>query len=464
MRRWVWVGLTVALAVAGGGAGLVLHGRRDVVRWRTARVDQGGITQRVTASGTLNALIQVPVGTQVSGVVTSLTADFSSLVKKGQVIGRIDPTPWLTALKAAQAQLQSATDSKANAEIVYKRNLELWKAKLLDDNDLDGFHLALKVATANLETAKAGLETAKTNLGYCTLKAPVDGVVVARLVDVGQTVAASFATPSVFIIAQDLAKMKVSAAIDEADIGQVRVGQRAFFTVDSYPDKQFKGVVSEVQLNPVVTNNVVTYNVIMEVTNETRSTYLPPSDSGAPKDPAKAAPAPATGKGHRPELASSQTGTIEYTTARYMPPGSPVYNGNLALFPGMTANCTIVTNRKEDVLRVPSAALRFNPAAFVPMEEKRPAAASGPRPAVTGGGGGLGKGVTARTDDRLWILVNGKPKLLPVRAGVSDGSFTEVAGEGVVPGLVVLSGVEEYKKTMTQGSGSPLGGPGGMHH
>jgi HlyD family secretion protein len=241
------------------------------------------------------------------------------------------------------------------------------------------------------------------------------------------------------------------------------VGQRAFFTVDSYPDKQFKGVVSEVQLNPVVTNNVVTYNVIMEVTNETRNTYLPPTESGAPKGPAKAIPAPPAGRGHRPELASSQTGTIEYTTARYMPPGSPVYNGNLALFPGMTANCTIVTNRKDGVLRVPSAALRFNPAAFVPVEEKKPAA-SGPRPAVTAGTGGLGRGVMTRTDDRLWVLANGKPKQLPVRAGVSDGSFTEVTGDGVVAGLVVLSGIDDYKKAPAQGSGSPLGGPGGMRH
>jgi HlyD family secretion protein len=463
MKRRAWVGSVLVLGVIAGAGVLVLRGNHEEIKWRTAKVEKGSITQRITATGTLNALIQVPVGTQVSGVVTSLTADFSSLVKKGQVIGRIDPTPWTTALKAAQAQLQSASDSKANAEIVYQRNLALWKAKLLSDNDLDGFHLALKVATANLETAKAGLETAKTNLGYCTLKAPVDGVVVARLVDVGQTVAASFSTPSVFIIAQDLAKMKVSAAIDEADIGQVRVGQRAFFTVDSYPDKQFKGVVSEVQLNPVVTNNVVTYNVIMEVTNETRNTYLPPSDGGAAKGPDKAVPAPPAGKGHHAELASSQTGTIEYTTARYMPPGSPVYNGNLALFPGMTANCTIVTNRREDVLRVPSAALRFNPTVFVPVEEKKPAA-SGPRPAVPAGAGGLGRGVMTRTDDRLWVLVNGKPRMLPVRAGVSDGSYTEVAGEGVVPGLVVLSGVEEYKKAPAQGSASPLGGPGGMRH
>ena len=422
----------MAVTVMAGGAFLVLRGNREEIKWRSAKVDRGGITQRVTATGTLNALIQVPVGTQVSGVVTSLTADYSSMVKKGQVIGQIDPTPWLTSLKAAEAALQSATDTKANAGIVYKRNLELWKAKLLDDNDLDGFKLALQVATANLETARAGLQTARTNLSYCTIKAPVDGVVVARLVDVGQTVAASFATPNVFTI------------------GQVRVGQRAFFTVESYPDKQFKGVVSEVQLNPVITNNVVTYNVVMEVDNEPRTTYAPGAD--------KAAAPVVKGRG----LWLGQVGTLEYTTARYMPPGSPVYNGNLALFPGMTADCSIVTNRKEDILRVPSAAIRFNPASFIPMEEAKPAAGAKP-PAGATGANVVSRGLVARHEEKLWVLVNGKPRPVSVKAGVSDGMFTEVSGDGVSEGMVVLTGIEDYKKAANAGGGSPLGGAA-MHH
>jgi HlyD family secretion protein len=473
MKRKTWLGLAGVLVVLAGATLLVLRGNKEEIKWRTAKVDLGGITQRITATGTLNALIQVPVGTQVSGVVTSLTADFSSLVKKGQIIGQIDPTPWLTSLKAAQAALQSATDTKANAQIVYKRNLELWKAKLVDDNDLDAFKLALQVATSNVETTKAGLETARTNLGYCTIKAPVDGVVVARLVDVGQTVAASFATPSLFTIAQDLSKMKVYAAIDEADIGQVRVGQRAFFTVESYPDKQFKGVVSEVQLNPVITNNVVTYNVVMEVDNEPRATYTPGADKGAAALKPLAGPAaPARKAGN---LGAGQAGTLEYTTARYMPPGSPVYNGNLALFPGMTADCSIVTNRKENILRVPSAAIRFNPAAFIPMEEMKapvpgtpapaPAAAPGtaaaaPAPAPAAPGSPVvSRGLVARHEERLWVLVNGKPRPIMVRTGVSDGMFTEVSGEGLSEGMVVLTGVSEYKKAMS-GSSSPLGGAG----
>jgi len=459
MKRTLWVWATVALAAAAGGAFLVLRGRGEAIRWRTAKADRGTITQRVTATGTLNALIQVPVGTQVSGVVVDLKADFSSMVRKGQVIAQIDPTPWVTNLKAAEAGLQSAKVTQANAQAVYQRNLALWKAQFLSQNDLDTADLNLKVANANLDKAKADLETARTNLGYCTIKAPVDGVVVARLVDVGQTVAASFSTPSLFTIAQDLSRMKVAAAIDEADIGQVKVGQRAFFTVESYPDKQFKGVVSEVQLNPVVTNNVVTYNVVMEVDNEPRTAYIPAQD-----------PEPGQGAGHDRKagaLSIGQAGTLEHTTARYMPPGSPVYNGNMALFPGMTADCSIVTNRRDNVVRVPSAALRFNPAAFVPVAELKAAEAprgKQPRPAAAPASGapsaGGSRGVAARSEDHLWVLENGQLKTVPVKVGVSDGMYTEVSGEGIAPGLEVVTGVGEMKKNPSSG---PLAGPG-LHH
>jgi HlyD family secretion protein len=472
MKARTWVGLAIVLVAAASGGYLLLHGRKQEVRWRTARVDQGSITQRVTATGTLNALIQVPVGTQVSGVVTSLTADFSSLVKRGQVIAQIDPTPWLTALKAAQAGLQQATDNQANAAAVYRRNMALWKEKLISDNDLDGFHLSLEVADSALETAKANLQTAKTNLGYCTITAPVDGVVVSRLVDVGQTVAASFSTPSLFSIAQDLAKMKVQVAIDEADIGQVRVGQPAFFTVESYPDKQFRGVVSEVQLNPVITNNVVTYNVIMEVDNQLRA--------GQGQDPGGEGHDPQKVSGRFGQLGAGSRGTLEYTTARYMPPGSPVYNGNLALFPGMTADCSIVTSRKDHVLRVPSSALRFNPSAYLALEETRPAPAAPPPPPPPGpaaggahpgtgaqGGSGSGSGVVshglvAGRTERIWTLADGRPKAIPVQVGISDGMYTEVTGPGIQEGLTVLTGVEENRKTQASSFGSPI--MGGMRH
>ncbi|HLO66022.1 MAG TPA: efflux RND transporter periplasmic adaptor subunit [Holophaga sp.] len=506
MNRKALIGAGVAVIVAGGGAALFMRGGKEEIKWRTAKVDRGSITARISATGTLNALIQVPVGTQVSGVVTNLMADFNSIVKKGQVIGKIDDTPWVASVNDASATVEKAKAALFNAESDYKRNKRLWEQKLLSDADLDTKELALKNARAGLESAKANLTRARLNLDYCTLKAPVDGVVVARLVDVGQTVAASFSTPNMFTIAQDLSKMKVQAAIDEADIGQVQVGQRAFFTVDSYPEKQFRGVVSQVQLNPVVNQNVVTYQVVMEVTNEPRNAPAgDPRQGGKPGEgrggreggEAKAGGGRGEARGEgrgpwkrgeggawkagegrrgpdgkggkRPEAKASLVGSpateLEAATARYIVPGTLIYRGDLALFPGMTANCAIVTKERQDVLRVPSAALRFNPNAFLkdgPVQQ-RPGQ-GGPGQGQGGGGQanrqGGGKGLVARREDRVWILENGKPKMLPVKVGATDGMFTEISGEGVNEGLVVITGVEDLKK-LQAGGAAPIGAPGG---
>ena len=516
MKRTAWLVTAAAVLVIGGGTALILKSGKTEIKFRTAKVDKGNITQRISATGTLNALIQVPVGTQVSGVVTALYADFNSLVKKNQPLAQIDPTTWQTALNDAKATLQRSEATLVNAKADYRRYKQLSEAKLVSDADLEAKEMVLKTSTAQVESSKAAVARAKIDLDHCTLLAPVDGVVVSRLVDVGQTVAASFSTPNVFTIAQDLSKMKVQAAIDEADIGQVRVGQRAFFTVDSYPDKQFQGVVSEVQLNPVINQNVVTYNVIMEVTNEARTAYVPDAGGQGKPGAAPGAPGAAGAEGHRghrgaeaapaanqgrgagepgkwagrgrgegkpgdkpgakagaaPKFADmGSSATIESTTARYIPAGSPVYKGGLALFPGMTANCTIITNRKQETLRVPSVALRFNPAAFIKEGDKKPAPAApgapqGGQQRQGGGGGGNGtsaRGMVAKRDDRVWILENGKPKALSVKMGISDGAFTEVSGEGVNEGLVVLTGIDDPSKKVQAPGASPLaGGPGGM--
>ncbi len=430
MKRKIWP--TVAILILIGAGSLVMRKGGEPVQWRTARVDRGDIIQRVVATGTINALIQVPVGTQVSGVVTSLSADFSSLVKKGQVIAQIDPTPWVTALDSAQAALEQAEVTRTNAETGYRRTLALWKARLVSDSDLDAVDTARKVAGATVKAAESALATARTNLGYCTIHAPVDGVVVARMVDVGQTVAASYATPNLFIIAQDLSKLKVQVAIDEADIGQVRVGQAARFTVESYPDIEFRGVVSEVQLNPVVTNNVVTYNVVMQVDNKHR-----------PKAEAPAGPA----------------GELERTTARYMPPGSPVYSADLALFPGMTADCSIITRRRQKVLRVPTAALRFDPAPFEPPEGEGAGHGSWvPNVARAAVPAQSGRGQAAERAERVWVLEDGKPKPVPVETGASDEQYIEVKGDGLTNGMAVLTGADDYQKPGPQGGQPLLGG------
>lgn len=493
MKRNTWIGLGIGVAVVAGGAWWALRKPAEEVKWRSAKLEKGNITQRISATGTLNALVQVPVGTQVSGTVTALYADYNSLVKKGQVIAQIDPTIWEAQLRDSEASVQRAQATYDNAKAEFERTRRLATEKLVSDQDLDTKSTTMKTAMGNLESAKATLVRARVNLSYCTINAPVEGVVVARAVDVGQTVAASFNTPNLFTIARDLAKMKVEASIDEADIGQVRAGQRAFFTVDSFPDKQFTGSVSEVRLEPIVSQNVVTYKVVMEVTNETR-------EGGSSRDAQKADEGRAAGgakgagpdldaaweraKGHLPpgvtkeaflrrakERASQQPAeSASGGTARYIPAGSPVYRGTFALLPGMTANVTIFTQSRQDVLRVPNAALRFNPSAFLKEDASKKdglQAAQGParqgvaaQPGGQRGGGPLARGMVAKREDRIWTLENGKPMAITVKTGISDGQYTEVAGEGLAENMVILVGVEDAKKGQAQ-QASPLGGPGG---
>jgi len=397
MNRTALLGLPLVLVLAGCAAWAALKPKPQT-QWRFAQVERGDVSRRVTATGTVNALTQVSVGTQVSGVVTDLYADFNSVVKKGQVVARIDATVNETQVADARAALRKAQAACDHAKADLDRNRRLAEEKLLAAADLEAKATAYESALGDLESARAALARARINLGYCTITAPVDGVVVSRVVDVGQTVAASFSTPSLFSIAKDLSRMKVQAAIDEADIGLVQAGQEAEFTVDSYPGLRFQGSVSEVQLNPTVSSNVVTYCVVMEVTN-------------VPRPAAKAAPA---------QVAS---------TARYLPPGGQVYRGELALFPGMTANVSILTADRKDVLRVPNMALRFNP-----------------------GIAGAPKG------DKVWVLENGAPKAIPVTVGTAGSQFSEVSGDGLRPGLAILTGTDTAAPVAAR---SPLAGGGG---
>jgi len=321
-------------------------------------------------------------------------------VKKGQVVARIDATVNETLVADALANLRKAKSACVLAKDDLERNRRLAAEKLLSTADLDAKVNAYETALGNLESAQASVRKARINLAFCTITAPVDGVVVSRVVDVGQTVAASFSTPSLFSIANDLSRMKVTAAIDEADIGSIRTGQEVTFTVDSYPGMAFRGSVSEVQLNPTVSSNVVTYSVVMEVAN---------------------VPRPA---------AAGQTSKAS-ATARYAPAGSPVYRGEMALFPGMTANVAILTADRRNVLRVPNAALRFNPG-----------------------------GQAAPRGDRIWVLENGAPRAIPVKVGTSGSQFSEVSGEGIREGLAILAGTETATAA-TSAKASPLGGPGG---
>ncbi len=521
MKRNTWIGLGIGVALVAGGTAYVWTRPKDEIKWRSGKVERGNITQRINATGAVSPVVQVAVGTQVSGVISALYVDYNSIVKKGQLIAQIDPTIWETQLADAKAGLERARTNMDDAKRQYERAKRLAAEKLLADQDLEAKQVAYQTAVTSMENAKASMDRAKANLDYCNITAPVDGVVISRLADVGQTVAASFSTPNLFQIAQDLSKMKVQVNIGESDIDEIKVGQRAMFTVDSLPDKQFTASVSLVRQEPITNQNVVNYVVEMIVPNEP----LPNAEEeakapvaregvkggdqaggkgggreaakgdfrseGAP-DPEKAwermkdrLPAGTTKQDFMKRFKERQASQLKAMPAVSTAPagdpqalarvpggasqlGGPKFTGNLALRSGMTANVTISTNQRRDVLRVPNAALRFNPSAFIKDEKKT----DGPRlgqPAMMGGGQrpagaqtGTGSrgGMVARREDRIWVLENGKPKAIVVKAGISDGQFTEVSGEGLTEGMQVLVGVDTSKQASS--APAPLGGaPGG---
>ena len=272
----------------------------DAPSYRTEPVTRGDIQQSVTATGTVNAVTTVLVGTQVSGTIKELFVDFNTRVKKGQLIAQIDPEMFEAQVDQAQANRAKAEATFLDDERTLKRNRELFSRNLVPRSDLDTAETNYSSSKAQLEQAKATLKVAETNLRYTRIVSPVDGVVISRNVDIGQTVAASFQTPTLFTIAQDLTKMQINTNVAESDIGVVKVGQAVDFTVDAYPDVTFKGKVWQIRQAPITVQNVVTYDVVIQVDNR-----------------------------------------------------------DLKLMPGMTANVSIIIMIKRNVLRISNAALRF---------------------------------------------------------------------------------------------------------
>ena len=303
--------IVIALAVA---AFLLFRSKENEMKFRSENVKRGDIETTVTATGTVNAVTTVLVGTQVSGAIKNIYADFNSLVKKGQLIALIDPAIFEAQVNQAKANLLSAKANleKAEATLIdakrtFDRNEKLFSKNLIARSDVDTAETNYETSRAQVTASKAqvaqmeaSLRIAETNLGYTRIISPVNGIVVSRNVDIGQTVAASFQTPTLFNIAQDLTKMQIDSSVAEADIGKIKVGQPVEFTVDAYPDSPFHGSVSEIRNAPITVQNVVTYDVVIKVDN--------------------------------PEL---------------------------KLKPGMTANVSIIVSIKKDVLKIPNAALRF---------------------------------------------------------------------------------------------------------
>ena len=358
--------------------------------YRTQPVTRGSISATVSATGSVNPVEMVDVGTQVSGTLKEIYVDYNSRVTKGQLVATLD-TDMLqsrvdeakASLALAQARVTSARASAADADRTFKRNKELWSRNLIARSELDTAETKLSLARASLAEhnaqvvqAKASLKQAETSLGYARIVSPVDGVVIARKVDVGQTVAASLQTPTLFSIARDLTRMQIEASVDEADIGRIAEGQKAICRFDAWPDTTFEGTVTQVRLKSTVVSNVVTYTVIIRVDNS-----------------------------------------------------------ELKLKPSMTANVTIVTEEKKDVLRVPAAALRFTPPNDVLAALS---AASGAEQEERGSGSIMGlppmrRRNGNRSDDEdepvVWVVEGGKlVGSVPVgEQGISDRTWVEVS-------------------------------------
>jgi HlyD family secretion protein len=411
MRRILLISAILLVGFVIGGY-VFFNGERKVpVRYRAAVIERGSVVSIVTATGSINPVVSVQVGTQVSGMIKSLHADFNSLVKAGDIVAIIDPEPFRARRDQAASNLEMAKANAARAKNeLAQRQRELNRAKSLaaqqfvSQSDVDtavtnaqGADAQVRVAVAQVKQAEAALNAAELDLKYTTIRSPVNGIVVARNVEVGQTVAASFATPNLFLIALDLTKMQVDTYVSESDIGGIAEGKEAIFTVDAYPGVPFAGTIRQVRLAPIAVQNVVTYNVVIGVDNN-----------------------------------------------------------DLRLKPGMTANVSIVVAQRDHVLKVPNAALRFVP----PRSERVGSHSvegtfakeeSEGRTLVTGGG------PPARS---LWKQTeNGELVAVKVQTGISDGTYTEIVSEGVAAGDEIIVGIEQPHKARSTSDLPPGFGP-----
>ena len=357
-KGWIGIGVVAvivifALVKCTGGK------KEEKISFDTAKVEKTNIQTSITATGTIEPVTSVTVGTQVSGIVSHLYVDYNSVVKKGQVIAELDRTNLISELNTAKANLSSAQSSLNYQLSNYNRYKELYNKGLVSADEYESARLQYLQTKEQVNTSKENVQKAQTNLGYATITSPIDGVILSKSVEEGQTVAASFNTPELFVIAQDLTDMRVIADIDEADIGGVKEGQRVSFTVDAFPDDQFEGRVTQVRQQATTESNVVTYEVVIS----------------AP-------------------------------------------NNDLKLKPGLTANVTIFTLEKNDVLAVPSKALRFHPNEAL-----------------------LQKGETIEDcegDHKLWTKEGTVFKAHKVEVGTSNGIMTEITG-GMKVGTEILT-------------------------
>lgn len=385
------------------------HKRNSSYSFETGIARKGSIINTITATGTIEADTTVLIGTQVSGVIKKIYVDFNSVVKKGQLLAEIDTTPLQTQVRQAVATLDDSRGEVEFERATFERYQDLLDKKLVAQADYDQVKYNYKKALSDLKTAQAGYDKAIVNLNYASIFSPIKGVVLNRAVDQGQTVAASFSTPNLFTIANDLTQMHVEAAVDEADIGLIRKGQPVDFTVDAYPSETFKGDVRQIRLQPVVTSNVVTYTVIVNAPNPEKK-----------------------------------------------------------LMPGMTANITVLVQEVDSVLTIPGRALRFTPdAAFLAEYFKKNPAFRGQRsgeqqrqvPAGTGSQNNAGffqsGGPTLKRPDVVWIKSGDSVRRARVTTGAMDATNVEIKsglkeGDAVILSMMSSSSSSASPSTSTR--------------
>lgn len=396
--------LSVMAVVGGAGWYFLAKSPPEAPQYQVAPLSRGDLTQAVTATGTLNPVVNVQVGSQISGNIQKLYVDFNSPVKQGEVIAQLDPATYQAVVHEAEGELTSSKAALELAKVNAKRQKELADQKISPPQDLDNAMAALHQAEATVQIKEAQLERAKVDLSHCTIFAPIDGVVISRSVDVGQTVAASLQAPVIFIIANDLKKMQIDANVAEADVGNVEVGQNVDFTVDAFPYRTFHGTVAQVRNAPITVQNVVTYDTVISVSNE-----------------------------------------------------------ELKLKPGMTANVSIIIAQREEVVRLPNAALRFRlPEPATRSTTTTASPEPGKQGSRKGGGprGGKGRQPGAPMERNIYVLASGQPQPVPVKLGISDGINTEVIEGLKETDSVVIGSTGSSSAPRTPRAGNPLSGGG----
>ena len=411
-----------ALAIgSAGGWWWWQNSQPEEISYQTSQVTRGDITQSVTATGILNPVRTVLVGSQISGNILKLNADFNSIVTNGEPVAEIDPALYDAALQQAQGDLDNAKAGQELAEITAKRTEELRKQNVVPQSQLDQANATLHQAQAQVKIKNGALAKAKADRDHCIIYSPIDGIVISRAVDVGQTVAASLSAPVIFQVAGDLTKMQIDASVAEADVGLIQDGQDVNFTVDAFPYQTFHGKVMQIRNAPITVQNVVTYDTVISVNND-----------------------------------------------------------ELKLKPGMTANISIIVATRKDVVKMANAAMRFHPpdtaASFgTPVQDKpRPKSAAGPK--ITGGPKHAGEhrsGIAAeppRIERTIYALRSDKPDAKPepvkIKTGISDGIFTEII-EGLNENETLVTGINNpepevvaanSKSSSRNSSSNPFGG------